>query len=78
MIPDTLAVTARIYRQLLGDRRFLALAETIESGRMFRREAPAEWYCRKCGYVHTGEEPPDFCPACSHAKSYFEALGDQF
>jgi len=29
MIPDILAVTARIYRQLLGDRRFLALALSV-------------------------------------------------
>jgi len=29
MIPDPLAVTARIYRQLLGDRRFLALALSV-------------------------------------------------
>ena len=70
---DAIAVSERYH-----ERRFLALAETIESGRMFKREAQTEWYCRKCGYVHAGEEPPDFCPACSHAKSYFEALGDQF
>lgn len=55
-------------------RQFLELAEKIESGRIFKGVPGTQWVCRKCGFVHEGEEAPDFCPACSHPKAYFEEL----
>lgn len=24
-----------------------------------------QWRCTICGYIHTGEQPPDFCPQCN-------------
>ncbi len=30
------------------------------------------WRCTVCGYVHHGEEPPDFCPLCGAGKEEFE------
>jgi rubrerythrin len=29
------------------------------------------WQCTVCGYVHHGDEPPDFCPQCSAPKEKF-------
>ncbi|MEI6126475.1 MAG: hypothetical protein WCQ99_07980 [Pseudomonadota bacterium] len=23
-----------------------------------------KWRCTSCGYIHTGENPPDQCPVC--------------
>jgi rubredoxin/uncharacterized membrane protein len=33
-----------------------------------------QWKCTVCGYVHTGEEPPDTCPVCGADKSRFVLL----
>lgn len=30
-----------------------------------------KWKCTVCGYVHTGDEPPDTCPVCGAPKSKF-------
>ena len=32
---------------------------------------PAKWICGVCGYVHTGETPPEKCPVCSEPSSAF-------
>ncbi|MGA2172305.1 MAG: rubrerythrin [Sedimentisphaerales bacterium] len=54
------------------EQRYLTLARNITEGRVFKRPKAVRWVCRNCGYVHEGTEPPDSCPACAHAKSYFE------
>jgi len=30
-----------------------------------------KWQCTICGYVHTGDEPPETCPVCGADKSLF-------
>jgi len=30
-----------------------------------------KWKCTVCGYIHTGDEPPDKCPVCGAPKSKF-------
>lgn len=30
-----------------------------------------QWKCTICGYIHTGDEPPDICPICAADKSFF-------
>jgi rubredoxin len=32
------------------------------------------WKCKVCGYVHQGENPPDFCPKCNVDKTNFVEL----
>jgi len=32
------------------------------------------WECSVCGYIHTGEEPPEKCPVCGADKSKFVEL----
>jgi rubrerythrin len=34
--------------------------------------------CRNCGYVHTGKEAPDKCPACKHPQAFYELLGENY
>ena len=60
------------------EKRFLALRENIEKGRVFERESVVKWRCGNCGYVHKGTGAPDECPACEHAKAYFELLGENW
>ncbi len=33
-----------------------------------------KWICKVCGYVHEGNEPPEFCPVCKVGKDKFERL----
>jgi len=52
--------------------RYLALAENIKAGKVFKKDKPVRWVCRNCGYVHEGAEAPERCPACAHAQAHFE------
>jgi rubrerythrin len=56
------------------ERRFRALLDLIEKGRMFKREKAVKWRCLNCGFVHEGTDAPGACPACAHPQAYFEAL----
>lgn len=31
----------------------------------------AKWVCNVCGYVHEGENPPEFCPVCKAPSTKF-------
>ncbi len=53
------------------EERYTKLLKEVQSG-FFKKSEKKYWVCRKCGYVHEGEEPPEACPSCSHPKSYFE------
>ena len=33
-----------------------------------------KWQCSVCGYIHTGDEPPETCPVCGADKSQFIEL----
>lgn len=30
-----------------------------------------KWQCTVCGYIHTGDEPPEKCPVCGADKTHF-------
>ncbi|MDD2634297.1 MAG: rubrerythrin family protein [Bacteroidales bacterium] len=54
------------------EKRYLKLLDNIEKDIVFEKEEPIEWYCRNCGYVHTGKKALNACPACKHPKAHFE------
>jgi rubrerythrin len=60
------------------EKRYLDLAANIEAGRVFKRGTEVVWRCRNCGYLHTGNEAPEVCPACAHPKAHFELLGENY
>jgi rubrerythrin len=60
------------------EKRYLKLAENIESDAVFKRGASTTWRCINCGYLHEGPEAPDLCPACSHAQAHFELLAENW
>lgn len=66
---DAISVAERHHEEL-----FRALAANIDSGRVFVRDDECVWKCIGCGYLHTGKEAPDKCPACVRKQSYFELL----
>lgn len=60
------------------ERRYRALLKNVEDGKVFKKDAPTKWVCRKCGYVHEGPEAPGGCPCCAHPQAYFEELGENW
>lgn len=60
------------------EKRYLALAENIELGRVFKRSEPVVWRCLNCGYLHEGVEAPGICPACAHPQAHFELLAENW
>ena len=54
------------------ERRYSKLLESVEKGKVFKKDQPIKWKCRNCGFVFEGKEAPEKCPACAHPKAYFE------
>lgn len=60
------------------EKRYLALLKNIEDGQVFKRDEEVKWKCRNCGYVHTGKEAPQVCPACAHPQAHYELLCENY
>ncbi len=60
------------------EERYKKLLEEIEGNTIFKKDKKVYWVCKKCGYLHEGEEPPEICPSCSHPKNYFELQCKEF
>lgn len=60
------------------EKRYRKLLENIKNNKVFRKDWPAVWKCRNCGYHHEGGDAPDLCPACLHPKSFFELLAENY
>lgn len=54
------------------EERYLKLKENIENDVVFKSDKVTVWKCRNCGYVFTGENAPEVCPACAHPQAFFE------
>lgn len=60
------------------EKRYKRLLKEVEGGTLFKKDKKVSWVCRKCGYVHEGEEPPKKCPSCDHESNYFEIECEEF
>lgn len=60
------------------EKRYLKLLENVKAGKVFKREEKVEWRCLNCGYVHTGTEAPETCPACFHPQAWYELHGANY
>ncbi len=60
------------------EKRYRDLLANIEKGTVFKRDREVIWRCRNCGYLHTGKEAPDTCPACIHPRAHFELLSENW
>ena len=60
------------------ERRYLALADNLENGLVFKRNMPTVWYCQNCGFVHEAEDAPAVCPACAHPQAHFELIPENW
>lgn len=74
---------AKMYREIAvaekgHEERYLALAANVENGKVFAKDEEVTWQCRNCGYIHTGKEAPEMCPACLHPQAYFEVKKENY
>jgi len=60
------------------EKRYRALARNVAKGEVFKKKTTVKWHCTNCGYIHEGPEAPDVCPACKHAKAYYELLAENY
>jgi rubrerythrin len=60
------------------EERYIKLLKEVEAGSVFKKGKQIWWVCRECGYVHFGTEPPEMCPSCSHAKSFYQVKSEEY
>jgi rubrerythrin len=60
------------------EKRYLALRANILDGKVFKKDEVVTWRCRNCGYIHTGKEALQLCPACAHPQAHFEVLAENW
>ncbi len=60
------------------EKRYLDLANNIDTRKVFKKDKAIVWRCRNCGYLHSGIEAPVVCPACKHPQGHFEVLGENW
>jgi rubrerythrin len=60
------------------EKRYLGLLANVEANTVFSKAQPVTWRCRNCGYLHTGTQAPELCPACAHAQAHFELLAENW
>ncbi|MBP5202655.1 rubrerythrin family protein [bacterium] len=70
---------AEMYRKIAvaekhHEERYNAFIKDLENSGMFAKDREVTWRCLNCGYIHTGKEAPEKCPACEHPQAYFEVL----
>lgn len=74
---------AKVFRNIAvaekqHEKRYNDLIANIENDRVFKRDEKVVWRCRNCGYLYTGTEAPEECPACAHPRAHFELLGENY
>ncbi len=60
------------------ENRYRAFIKNLNDGTVFKKNAKVTWRCRNCGYLHEGAEAPEECPACKHARAYFELFNEKY
>jgi len=60
------------------EERYRKLLKEVEAGTVFKKDKEIWWVCRECGYVHFGKQPPEMCPSCSHAKSFYQVKSEEY
>ena len=60
------------------ERRYNKIVDSINQGKVFKKDQPIKWKCRNCGLVVEGNEAPAVCPTCLHPRSYFEVWVENY
>ena len=60
------------------EKRYRKLLDNVKKNTVFKRSSVVKWKCRNCGYVHTGKEAPEKCPACKHPQAFYELFVESY
>ena len=60
------------------EKRYSKLLQNIKDNTVFNKNEKVAWKCLNCGFVTENNAAPDECPACKHAKAYFELLAENY
>jgi rubrerythrin len=60
------------------EERYRKLLKEVEAGTVFKKDKEVWWVCRECGYMHFGKQPPEKCPSCDHAKSFYQVKCEEY
>jgi rubrerythrin len=60
------------------EQRYAKLIKQIKADSLFKKEEETSWICRKCGYMHQGQEAPGECPSCGHPQAYFQLQCEKY
>ena len=60
------------------EKRYLKLLENVKGDLVFSKEGECIWQCANCGHICVGKKAPEVCPVCSHPKSYFRILAENY
>ncbi len=74
---------AAMYRHIMvaeqgHEARYRKFIQNIETASVFAKEGEVIWQCRNCGYITTGLEAPQVCPACLHPQAFFEMKKENY
>ena len=75
-VASTFRMVAKV--EAYHERRYNKLVESLEQGKVFKKDLPVKWKCRNCGYVFEGAAAPEKCPVCAHPKAYFEVWVENY
>ncbi len=75
-VATTFRMVAKV--EAYHERRYNKLLESVQQGKVFKKDAPIKWKCRNCGYVFEGPMAPEKCPVCAHPKAYFEVWTENY
>jgi rubrerythrin len=75
-VARTFRMVAKV--EVWHERRYNKLLESLQQGKIFKKDAPIKWKCRNCGLVIEGSNVPDMCPTCNHPKAFFEVWVENY
>ncbi len=75
-VADTFKEIAEVEEE--HEKRYRKLLANVKNGTVFKKDKEVKWHCLNCGYIHHGKEAPELCPACKHARAYYEIMPENY
>jgi rubrerythrin len=75
-VATTFRMIAKV--EVYHERRYNKLLESVQGGKVFKKDQPTMWKCRNCGFVFESKDAPEKCPVCMHPKAYFEVWVENY
>ena len=66
------------HKDLMSGMPTKQIMKNVENGTVFKKTEAVTWQCRNCGFVYTGTEAPELCPACLHPQAHFEVKKNNY